>query len=99
MPEKQEPPSDLTPEEAERSAEQPRKRRGPSLYVQVLMAIALGVLVGWLRPEWGIALKPLGDGFVKLIKMLIGPIVFTTVVVGIAGMKDLKKVGRVGRKA
>ena len=77
----------------------PKKTRGPSLYVQVLVAIALGVLVGWLKPDWGIALKPLGDGFVKLIKMLIAPIVFTTVVVGIAGMKDLKKAGRVGGKA
>jgi len=76
-----------------------KKRRGPSLYVQVLVAIALAVLVGWLRPDWGIAVKPLGDGFVKLIKMLIGPIVFTTVTVGIAGMRDLKKVGRVGGKA
>jgi aerobic C4-dicarboxylate transport protein len=73
--------------------------RWPSLYVQVLVAIALGVLVGWLRPDWGVALKPLGDGFVKLIKMLIGPIVFTTVAVGIAGMKDLKKARRVGGKA
>ena len=76
-----------------------KKGRGPSLYVQVLVAIALGVMVGWLRPEWGVALKPIGDGFVKLIKMLIAPIVFTTVTVGIAGMKDLKKVGRVGGKA
>jgi aerobic C4-dicarboxylate transport protein len=76
-----------------------KKSRGPSLYVQVLVAIALAVLVGWLRPDWGIAVKPLGDGFVKLIKMLIGPIVFTTVTVGIAGMRDLKKVGRVGGKA
>jgi aerobic C4-dicarboxylate transport protein len=76
-----------------------KKSRFPSLYVQVLIAIALGVLVGWLKPEWGTAVKPLGDGFVKLIKMLIGPIVFTTVTVGIAGMKDLKKVGRVGGKA
>ncbi|MBX3187163.1 MAG: C4-dicarboxylate transporter DctA [Labilithrix sp.] len=75
------------------------KTRLPSLYVQVLAAIALGVLLGWLRPEIGVAMKPLGDGFVKLIKMLIGPIVFTTVTVGIAGMKDLKKVGRVGGKA
>ena len=77
----------------------PPKRRGPSLYVQVLVAIALGVLVGTLRPTWGTELKPLGDGFVKLIKMLIAPIVFTTVTVGIAGMKDLKKAGRVGGKA
>ncbi|MDB4944661.1 MAG: Aerobic C4-dicarboxylate transporter for fumarate, L-malate, D-malate, succunate [Labilithrix sp.] len=81
-------------------AEAPKKKsRLPSLYVQVLVAIALGVLVGWLEPAWGIALKPLGDGFVKLIKMLIAPIVFTTVTVGIAGMKDLKKAGRVGGKA
>ena len=91
---------ELAPEEAEKIAESPRKKGyRPSLYVQVLVAIALGVLIGWLQPAWGIALKPLGDGFVKLIKMLIGPIVFTTVVVGIAGMKDLKKVGRVGGKA
>ena len=76
-----------------------KKGRGPSLYVQVLVAIALAVLLGWLRPDWGIAMKPLGDGFVKLIKMLIGPIVFTTVTVGIAGMRDLKKAGRVGGKA
>jgi aerobic C4-dicarboxylate transport protein len=91
----------LTPEEAERVAEggDAKKRRLPSLYVQVLVAITLGVLLGWLRPDWGVAMKPLGDGFVKLIKMLIGPIVFSTVVVGIAGMKDLKKVGRVGGKA
>lgn len=88
-----------TPEAAEQIAERPAKKRGPSLYVQVLVAIALGVLLGWLSPEWGMKMKPLGDGFVKLIKMLIGPIVFTTVTVGIAGMKDLKKVGRVGGKA
>lgn len=88
----------LTPEAAEAIAETPKKK-GPSLYLQVLAAIALGVLLGWLSPEWGMKMKPLGDGFVKLIKMLIGPIVFTTVTVGIAGMKDLKKVGRVGGKA
>ena len=82
----------------EAAVEAPRKR-GPSLYVQVLVAIALGVLVGYVRPDWGTSLKPLGDGFVKLIKMLIAPIVFTTVTVGIAGMKDLKKAGRVGAKA
>ena len=93
----------LASETAERIAEgkapPKKKKRGPSLYVQVLVAIAIGVLLGWLRPEWGIAMKPLGDGFVKLIKMLIGPIVFTTVAVGIAGMRDLKRVGRVGGKA
>lgn len=94
----------LTPERAERIAEGTTSRtsakgRWPSLYVQVLIAIAFGVLLGWLRPDWGVAMKPLGDGFVKLIKMLVAPIVFTTVAVGIAGMKDLKKVGRVGAKA
>lgn len=90
----------LTPENAERIAEGETKRKLlPSLYVQVLVAIAVGVLLGWLAPDSAVKMKPLGDGFVKLIKMLIGPIVFTTVTVGIAGMKDLKKVGRVGGKA
>ena len=90
---------ELTPETLATEGPAKKKGRAPSLYVQVLLAIALGVLLGWLRPEWGISMKPLGDGFVKLIKMLIGPIVFTTVAVGIAGMKDLKKAGRVGGKA
>jgi aerobic C4-dicarboxylate transport protein len=89
----------LPPPEARATKSPAVKRRAPSLYVQVLVAIALGVLVGWLRPDWGTSMKPLGDGFVKLIKMLIGPIVFTTVAVGIAGMKDLKTAGRVGAKA
>jgi aerobic C4-dicarboxylate transport protein len=69
------------------------------LYVQVLLAIVLGAVLGGIAPSWGVALKPLGDAFVKLIKMLIAPIIFTTVVAGIAGMGDLKKVGRVGGKA
>ncbi len=76
-----------------------KKRQSHALYLQVLVAIALGILVGWLKPSWGVALKPLGEGFVKLIKLLIGPIIFTTVVAGIAGMGSLKKVGRVGAKA
>jgi aerobic C4-dicarboxylate transport protein len=80
-------------------APQPRKSRGPSLYVQVLLAIALAVLLGVVRPTWAVAMQPLGEGFVKLIKMLIAPVVFTTLVVGIAGMKDLKTVGRTGAKA
>ena len=70
-----------------------------SLYVQVLLAIIAGILLGWYNPELGAQLKPLGDAFIKLIKMLIGPIIFTTVVVGIAGLSDMKKVGRVGVKA
>ncbi len=69
------------------------------LYVQVLVAIVLGVLLGSTEPEWGAAMKPLGDAFIKLIKLLIAPIIFTTVVTGIAGMGDLKKIGRVGLKA
>lgn len=70
-----------------------------SLYVQVLVAIVLGVGLGVVAPDWAVPLKPLGDGFIKLIKMLIGPIIFTTVVAGISGMGDMKKVGRVGAKA
>jgi aerobic C4-dicarboxylate transport protein len=70
-----------------------------TLYFQVLVAIALGVLVGWLWPETGQALKPLGDGFIKLVKMIITPVIFLTVVTGIAGMADLKAFGRVGAKA
>src|SRR6266404_1448129 len=67
-----------------------------SLYFQVLVAIAIGVLVGYFAPETGAAMKPLGDGFIKLIKMMIAPIIFCTVVVGIAGMEDMKKVGKTG---
>lgn len=69
------------------------------LYVQVLIGIILGGLLGYLQPSWGVQLRPLGDAFVNLVKMLIGPIIFTTVVVGLAGMGDLRKVGRVGLKA
>jgi aerobic C4-dicarboxylate transport protein len=75
------------------------KRFLPNLYVQVLLAILAGVLLGWQNPALGAQLKPLGDAFIKLIRMLIGPIIFTTVVGGIAGMNDMKKVGRVGLKA
>ncbi len=69
------------------------------LYVQVLIAIALGILVGWRWPEVGVALKPLGDGFIALIKMLIAPIIFCSVAGGIAHMSDLRRFGRVGVKA
>lgn len=70
-----------------------------TLYLQVLAGIVLGGVLGYVKPAWGVELKPLGDAFVNLVKMLIGPIIFTTVVVGLAGMGDLKKVGRVGAKA
>jgi aerobic C4-dicarboxylate transport protein len=69
------------------------------LYVQVLIAIALGVLIGHLFPTAGAKMKPLGDGFIQLIKMMIAPVIFCTVVHGIASMSDLAKVGRVGFKA
>ncbi|HEY5129916.1 MAG TPA: dicarboxylate/amino acid:cation symporter [Bradyrhizobium sp.] len=67
-----------------------------SLYFQVITAIVIGVLLGHFYPETGTAMKPLGDGFIKLIKMIIAPIIFCTVVVGIAGMEDMKKVGKTG---
>ncbi|MFV3077152.1 dicarboxylate/amino acid:cation symporter [Niveispirillum fermenti] len=70
-----------------------------SLYVQVLGAIAIGIALGHFYPSIGESMKPLGDAFIKMIKMLIAPIIFFTVVHGIAGMEDMKKVGRVGLKA
>nr|WP_155467793.1 dicarboxylate/amino acid:cation symporter [Duganella radicis] len=69
------------------------------LYVQVLFAIFCGVMLGVFYPDSGVAMKPLGDGFIKLIKMIIAPVIFCTVVSGIAGMQDVKKIGRVGGKA
>jgi aerobic C4-dicarboxylate transport protein len=68
------------------------------LYIQVLIAIAIGIAVGYFYPDLGKQLKPLGDGFISLIKMMIAPVIFCTVVHGIASMSDLKKVGRVGVK-
>jgi aerobic C4-dicarboxylate transport protein len=67
-----------------------------SLYFQVIVAIVLGVLLGTLYPDAGAMMKPLGDGFIKLIKMLIAPVIFCTVVMGIAGVEDMKKVGKTG---
>ncbi len=67
-----------------------------SLYVQVLFAVVVGVLLGHFYPALGADMKPLGDGFIKLIKMIIAPIIFCTVVIGIAGMEDMKKVGKTG---
>ncbi len=76
------------------------KRRSwyPVLYVQVLIAIAIGILIGHFAPQTGVALKPLGDAFIALIRMMIAPVIFCTVVHGIASMGDLRKVGRVGLK-
>ena len=73
-----------------------RKPLYRSLYFQVITAIIIGVLLGYFYPETGEAMKPIGDGFIKLIKMIIAPILFCTVVLGIAGMEDMKKVGKTG---
>jgi aerobic C4-dicarboxylate transport protein len=78
---------------------EPRRRLYKSLYFQVVVAVALGVLVGWLWPSLGASLKPLGDGFIKLVKMIITPVIFLTVVTGIAGMRDLGAFGRIAAKA
>src|SRR3954468_6553322 len=74
-------------------------RKRNTLYLQVLAGIVIGGLIGYFNPALGVSLRPLGDAFVNLVKMLIGPIIFCTVVAGLAGMGDLKKVGRVGLKA
>ncbi|MGE0394335.1 MAG: cation:dicarboxylase symporter family transporter, partial [Vicinamibacterales bacterium] len=70
-----------------------------NLYLQVLVAIAIGVALGVLKPDVAQALKPLGDVFVKTVRMLIGPVIFCTVVGGLAGLSDLRRLGRVGWKA
>jgi len=78
----------------------PRKPRFYEvLYVQVIFAIIVGILLGYFFPEFGESLKPLGDAFIKLVKMIIAPVIFLTVVMGIAGMNDMKSVGRVAGKA
>jgi len=74
-------------------------KRRLHLYIQVLIAITIGILLGHFYPETATTMKPLGDGFIKLIKMMIAPIIFCTVVTGIAGMQAMDKVGRVGIKA
>ncbi|HWV73904.1 MAG TPA: dicarboxylate/amino acid:cation symporter [Pseudosphingobacterium sp.] len=70
-----------------------------SLYFQVVVAIFIGILIGHFFPSVGVSLKPLGDGFIKLVKMIIAPLIFCTVVLGIAGMQNVKKVGKVGLTA
>src|SRR5256714_4058558 len=74
----------------------PKKPLYRSLYFQVIVAVVLGVLLGYFFPDTGTAMKPLGDGFIKLIKMIIAPIIFCTVVVAIAGMESMKTVGKTG---
>jgi len=80
-------------------AELQRRPFWRTLYFWVLVAIALGVAVGWVWPAFGQSLEPLGVGFVNLVKMIITPVIFLTIVTGIAGMADLKAFGRVGAKA
>ncbi len=86
----------MTPSVAPPAAPGPARS---TLYLQVLVAIVAGALLGYIAPGWGEQMKPLGDAFIKLVRMLIAPIIFTTVVVGLAGMGNLRKVGRVGLKA
>jgi aerobic C4-dicarboxylate transport protein len=80
------------------AATPPRPKWYTILYVQVIIAILGGIVVGYLDPKLGVQLKPLGDGFIALIKMMIAPVIFCTIVHGIASMGDLKKIGRVGVK-
>lgn len=75
------------------------KRLFSLLYFQVLIAILIGILIGHFYPAVGVSLKPLGDGFIKLIKMVIAPLIFCSIVLGIAGMEDVKKIGNVGIKS
>ena len=88
--------SSLTQREQQLSV---RARLRRNLTVQVLVAISLGILLGALAPSWGKAMKPVGDTFINLVKMVIAPIIFLTIVSGVANMQDMKKVGRVGGKA
>ena len=92
--------SNALPAEPERIAGHSRTKRPwyCILYLQVLIAVAIGIAIGFLFPDFGKALKPLGDGFIKLVKMIIAPIIFCTVVHGIASMRDGKKLGRLGIK-
>ena len=86
--------------QAEQSSQPPTKQKFYQiLYVQVIFAITLGILLGHFYPEYGANLKPLGDAFIKLVKMIIAPVIFLTVVTGISGMKHMAEVGRVAGKA
>ncbi|WP_380787615.1 dicarboxylate/amino acid:cation symporter [Sphingomonas sp. R86521] len=90
----------MNPSETYAVAETPRRKKWTGqLYLQVLVAIVLGAALGHFYPAYGAALKPLGDAFIKLVKMIIAPVIFLTLVTGIAGMKELGSVGRVAGKA
>ena len=89
----------LTPTAENISVLAPRRRLWRQLYFQVLVAILMGTLVGMLAPEAGIALKPLGDGFIKLVKMIIAPVIFLSIVTGVARSRELRGVGLITLKA
>jgi aerobic C4-dicarboxylate transport protein len=91
--------SSITIEPTAKMAPPPRKAFYRNLWIQVLIAVALAVVLGYLRPDTAEAMRPLGDAFIRLISMVISIVVFCTVVTGIAGMGNLRKVGRVGGKA
>src|SRR5256885_16993821 len=75
-----------------------RKRRMPGVTTQIFIGLLLGIVVGYVWPAFGVAIKPLADAFLRMIKMIIAPLLFATLVVGIAGTGDLKAMGRIGVK-
>lgn len=89
----------MLPDTLSQASPQPPRAWYRHLYVQVLVAIAAGIMLGHFFPETGVALKPLGDAFIKLVKMVIAPVIFLTIVTGIAGLRDLASVGRIAAKA
>src|SRR5262245_61393936 len=88
-----------THEPAAKAAAPPRKAFYRNLWIQVLIAVGLAIVLGYVWPDTAAAMRPLGDAFIRLISMVIGIVIFCTVVTGIAGMGNLRKVGRVGGKA
>src|SRR6266446_8037292 len=76
-----------------------RAWRGPDVTTQIFIGLLLGIVVGYFWPSFGVAIKPLADAFLRMIKMIIAPLLFATLVIGIAGTGDLKAMGRIGLKA
>src|SRR5439155_22748210 len=76
-----------------------RTSRVPDVTTQIFIGLLLGIAVGYLWPQFGVAIKPLADAFLRMIKMIIAPLLFSTLVVGIAGTGDIKSMGRIGLKA
>src|SRR3974377_814054 len=90
---------DMTTADLPVASSVPRKAWYRQLWTQVLIAMGIGIVLGWWKPDLGAAMQPLGDGFIKLIRMLIAPIIFCTVVHGIAQTANMARVGRVTIKA